>query len=248
MLPNLYHTHHNRHLEDLPFWHSLAQTAGSPILELGCGTGRVLLPLAQAGYTLTGLDNDPHMLAHLRRTIPPEYAAAITLAQADLATFRLPTRFPLIILPCNTYSILTAAQRQTALQTIRRHLAPGGLFAVSLPNPAQLADLPPEGEPEVEEIFPHPTSGLPVQALSAWRTDPLGVTFTWHYDQLLTNGDIQRESISVHHQRATKEDYLAELRDAGLQLTDLFGDFDRSPLSLESPFMLILAVRPKTPA
>ena len=50
MLPSVYHAHHNRHLEDLPFWLDLAAQTGDPLLELGCGTGRVLIPLAQAGY------------------------------------------------------------------------------------------------------------------------------------------------------------------------------------------------------
>ena len=64
MLPLLYHAHHNRYKEDLPFWLELAARHGDPVLELGCGSGRVLLALAQDGYQVYGLDNDPGMLFH----------------------------------------------------------------------------------------------------------------------------------------------------------------------------------------
>ena len=59
MLARLYHAHHSRNLEDLPFWQELARQQGSPILELGCGSGRVLLPLARAGYNVVGLEREP---------------------------------------------------------------------------------------------------------------------------------------------------------------------------------------------
>jgi glycosyltransferase involved in cell wall biosynthesis len=68
MYPQLYHTHHSLRARDLPFWESLAAKIGDPILELGCGTGRVLHTLAGLGYTVTGLDYDPDMLAFLGHT------------------------------------------------------------------------------------------------------------------------------------------------------------------------------------
>ena len=62
MFPELIHAHHNRHLEDLPFWLDLAGETGDPLLELGCGTGRLLVPLGQAGHRVIGVDHDPAML------------------------------------------------------------------------------------------------------------------------------------------------------------------------------------------
>ncbi len=58
LFPLFYHAQHQNYLEDLPFWLGLAATQGSPILELGCGSGRVLLPLALAGHRVLGIDND----------------------------------------------------------------------------------------------------------------------------------------------------------------------------------------------
>ena len=65
--PKLYQAQHSEYQEDIPFWLVLASEQGSPILELGCGTGRVLHPLAEAGYTCYGLDHDPGMLAMVKQ-------------------------------------------------------------------------------------------------------------------------------------------------------------------------------------
>ena len=104
LFPLLYHTHHQHVTEDLPFWQSLARWQGDPILELGCGTGRVLLPLAEAGHTVYGIDNAPNMLSFLRQRIPPELEDHIHLFEADMTHFSIDERFRLILLPCNTYS------------------------------------------------------------------------------------------------------------------------------------------------
>ena len=66
MFPTLYHAHHGQYQEDLPFWLKLANQQGGPVLELGCGTGRVLLPLARGGFQTVGLDNDLEMLRFLQ--------------------------------------------------------------------------------------------------------------------------------------------------------------------------------------
>src|SRR5512139_2330905 len=119
MFPQLYHAHHNRYLEDIPFWLELAAQHGDPVLELGCGTGRVLLPLVRAGHRVVGLDNDLSMLHFLRSHLDTTLQPAPEVFVADLAAFRLAVRFPLIILPCNTFSTLSAEIRRVALQCVR---------------------------------------------------------------------------------------------------------------------------------
>ena len=79
MDPALYHAHHSRHLEDLPFWHWLAMNYPGPILELGCGTGRVLLSLVKSGQLLVGLDRDHAMLAFLQEQLAPPDSALVHL-------------------------------------------------------------------------------------------------------------------------------------------------------------------------
>ncbi len=211
------------------------------MLELGCGTGRVLLPLAHAGHRVIGLDNDLSMLhflcSHLEATLQP----APQVFVADLAAFHLAVRFPLIILPCNTFSTLPAKTRHVALECVRLHLQPGGLFATSVPNPQLLQDLPARSEAEVEDEFTDPLTGNPVQVSSAWRRTKTHFMVTWYYDHLLPDGTIQRLKSEVRHELAPVQDYLDDIRAAGLDIEAIYGDFDHSAYGTQSPYLLIIA-------
>ena len=133
--PLLYHAHHQNMFEDIPFWQSLARWQGEPILELGCGTGRVLIPLAEAGHTVYGLDNAPNMLSFLRQRIPPELEPNIHLINADMTNFKIDEQFRLILLPCNTYSTFDAPTRKSMLDCIVQHLLQGVCLALVCPIP-----------------------------------------------------------------------------------------------------------------
>ena len=241
MSPALYHAHHSLQAEDLPFWLGLAQDQACPFLELGCGTGRVLLALVRAGYRVFGLDNDPAMLAFLLHNTPLDLRPRAEIIQADFTSFHLAQQFGLILLPCNTYSTLEPAARRSVLECVRRHLQSGGVFAASLPNPRMLREIPAYSEPEIEEVFPHPLDGEPVQVSSSWRRTTHHLIIDWHYDHLLPDGAVQRSSARVTHQLVPAETYLEEFRQAGFTSLTVFGDFDRSAFTNDSPFLIILA-------
>ena len=113
---------------DGPFYLALAERYGSPILDLGCGTGRVTIPLAQRGHQITGLDIVPEMLELARRKAGD---LPIQWVEADLRTFQLDQRYQLI---CSTgrvfLHLLGEPDQEAALARIREHLAPGGIFQV----------------------------------------------------------------------------------------------------------------------
>jgi SAM-dependent methyltransferase len=241
MFAQLYHAHHSRHIEDLPFWLDLAGRQGGPILELGCGAGRVLLALAKAGSIAFGLDRDAAMLALLQQHAGPWLVSRCPVFLADMSAFHLAQQFPLILLPCNTLSALPSTIRSAMLRLVRSHLSPGGLFAASMPNPALLARLPRRAEPEVEEIFPHPVDGEPVQVSSTWQRDGQHFIASWHYDHLLPDGRVERFDIQVSHDLQSVDHYIGELNQAGLRLESSFGDFDGSIFTKESPNLILLA-------
>jgi SAM-dependent methyltransferase len=239
--PSLYHAHHQAYTEDIPFWLSLARVQGGPILELGCGTGRVLLRLAEEGYTCYGLDHDPAMLALLHESQQASSTRQITTILADMSGFQVLVSFPLIILPCNTYSTLATPLRITTLNHIYQHLAPGGIFAASVPNPGLLAVLETEDQPEMEMFFPHPETQNPVQVSCSIVRESSSVAFHWYYDHLFPDGQVERLAIAIVHQLTSMEQYLQEYHSAGFQVKTIYGDFDCTPYLPDSPNLIIIA-------
>ena len=229
MFPALYHAHHSQYKEDLPIWLALAKQQGGPVLELGCGTGRVLLSLAEAGFTTVGLDHDLGMLNFLRAAQPANLQPAPLLLAANLVEFHLARHFPLVLLPCNTWSVLDARQRYQALGCIIQHLSPRGIFASSIPNPEFLRSLPASAEADIDETFIHPVTGNPVQVSSSWQRTRRHFTVTWHYDHLLPDGEVERLTIQSRHDLTPAEGYLEELRQAGMHLQAVYGEYDGSP-------------------
>lgn len=243
--PAFYHSHHIRHLEDLPHWSGLAQSKGDPILELGCGTGRVLLHLAQAGYETIGIDKSRSMLSYLQQNLPKELKPLPKLVQSDMSAFRLAIRFPLILLPCNTLSTLSNSVRKKTIENVARHLVKGGCYSFSIPNPAALNRLPAYGESEVEEIFSHPSDGEPVQVSSAWERNSEEFILRWHYDHLLPDGKVKRYTVQVSHSILPIHMYMDEIHAAGLKVEEVYGDFDHSPYTNRSPSFILAAVLPE---
>jgi SAM-dependent methyltransferase len=240
----LYHAHHAPYQEDLPFWMDLAAHYGNPVLELGCGTGRVLLPLLRRGVRAFGLDRDRTMLAYLQqlyRADFPPVEKSPPVFQADMTGFHLEMSFALILLPCNTLSSLPEADRGCLYERVAAHLAPGGAFAFSIANPRLLLALPRRSAAEVEESFIHPLSGNPVQVSSAWHREAGRFVLAWHYDHLLPDGRVERHSVETRHTLQPAEAYAAELAAAGLRLAASWGDFDRSEYHVDAPYWIALA-------
>jgi SAM-dependent methyltransferase len=241
MFPQLYHTHHSRFTQDLHFWIDLAAQSADSLIELGCGTGRVLIPLAQAGHRCLGIDHDRAMLSFLQANLDPVLKPAPLIIQADISHYNLGVQFPLIIIPCNTLSTLDEEQRRSCLECTRRHLRKGGIFAASLPNPETLRHLPAESVSEVEDEFIHPQSGNPVQVSSSWRRAKHTFTLTWTYDHLFPDGTVERLNVDTVHHLVPAEQYLDDFRQAGFNISAVYGDYDRSPYTADSPSLIILA-------
>ena len=175
------------------------------------------------------------MLLYLKKQDP---GAPVFLS--DMTNFHLGTKFGLILITCNTYSTLTAAQREQALNTISLHLPLGGIFAASLPSPEDLIAMGDSGEEGPEETFTHPETGNPVQVSSSWQTRENQVTIYWHYDHLHPNGKTTRTTHSTTHQLDPTEKYLEELQRHGFEV-HTFGDFTRSTFTPDSSTLVLEA-------
>lgn len=247
LFPALYHAHHSLHMEDLDFWLRLAQQQGGPVLELGCGTGRVLVALAQYGYQAYGLDRDAAMLAFLQSYLLSKERASVHIWQADLAKFRVEKSFRLILLPCNTLSTLSLRERNTAVKCVYQHLAPGGVFSASIPNPRLLSRMPRSSNEELEETFSNPQGGGPVRVSSMWKRTRSEFILTWIYEWQTSVGQSERLERTVRQRLDSPYAYMQAISSAGLIVTDTFGDFDRSPYTPDSANWIVVAQKPQKP-
>ncbi|MBI4679581.1 MAG: class I SAM-dependent methyltransferase [Elusimicrobia bacterium] len=121
-------------VSDVPFFVWAAAEYGSPVLDLGSGTGRLLLPMAQAGAEVVGLDSSPDMLELCRRklaTLDDGTRGRVVLVQGDMRSFRADRPFALAVLGCNTVlHLLTLEDQVAALRGIHAHLRPAGILIV----------------------------------------------------------------------------------------------------------------------
>jgi len=125
---------------DVPFWRAQALHAGGPVLELGCGTGRIALPAARAGASLVGIDRSAAMLARARRRATRSRpAGALRLVRGDIRHFPLASRhFALVMAPYGVLqSLLSERDLAATLAEVHRVLARGGTLGLEL-----VADLP----------------------------------------------------------------------------------------------------------
>ena len=123
-------------LQDVAFYRDAAREFGDPVLELGCGTGRITMALAQAGKRVTGLDLSERMLERAvkkRAALFPEERERVHLVQGDMAQFDLGEKFRLIIIPFRPLQhLMEVKQQMDCLECVRKHLAPGGRLVLDV--------------------------------------------------------------------------------------------------------------------
>ena len=136
---------------DLPIWRELAEEHGGPLLDLGCGSGRVALDLAARGHDVTALDSERALVEELGRRAR-ERGLPIDCVTADARSFALPRRFALAVAPMQVAQLLGGAEgRRRMLECVRSHLEPGGLLAVALADPFEAVP-PGEARPPLPDV------------------------------------------------------------------------------------------------
>ncbi len=227
---------------DRDFLLALASETGDPILELGCGSGRLLLPLAAAGFTITGIDNNAAMLARAQERLlqaSPAVQSRVKLIEADMLEWEGENgRFSLIILPYNTLMHLEPRDAKSLFSRVQGWLGENGRFVIDLENPFAVESLLPESDFTLEDTFIDPQSEEKIEQFSRTQLDAnrqiLDVSWVFVTEKEHIRVDMQ------YHYRFPHELELA-LSQAGLQLVQLWGEYGRSAFSEESPRLIILA-------
>lgn len=231
--------------EDLDFWLELAEAHGDPVLELGCGTGRVLLNLARRGHAVTGVDNAPEMLARLAAKLNAasqrHLAQPPVLVQASMDAFVADGPFRLAIVPFNTFMhLLTQQDQLAALARIHQHLAPGAALALDLVNPAEAYAAPELGLTLERTFADGPATVQQFASVTLDRAAQLA-RITWLYDATAPDGALHRTIVPLTLRYTFPGEMRLLLERAGFALDHLYGDYDRSPLTDSSSRMLVLA-------
>lgn len=199
---------------DLPLWRELAEGQGGPVLDVGCGTGRVALDLAARGHQVVAVDADPELVRVLAERAR-ERALPVRALAADARALALGTRHPLAILPMQVVQLLGGPEgRASALAAIARHLEPGGLLAVAIADPFD--DLPLEQSlpplPDVLERDGWVLSSTPV----GLREENGSVAIDRHRQAVSPEGALTEELATVVLDSVTAEELAAEGAAAGL--------------------------------
>ena len=235
---------------DVAFYVEAGARAGGPVLELGCGTGRVLLPSARAGVAITGLDGSPGMLARCREKLaaePPAVRARVALHAGDARDFDLGAAFALVTAPFRILQHLVGADDQLrCLAAVARHLAPNGRLLFDVFNP-HFAALTADRSAETEDSPPTPLpDGRTVRRAVRvprvrWTEQVSEVELIYHVAGGGAPAERHVEAFDMRwYTRAELEHLLAR---AGFRVEAVYGAFDRSPLTDASPEMIVRAAR-----
>ncbi len=225
---------------DAEFYLELAREAAGPVLELGCGTGRALLPISALGIPCTGVDTSPAMLAALRAKDPPE---TLRLVCAPMQSFDLgDERFALIFSAFRAFQHMYAIEDQLAcLAGVRRHLAPGGCFAFDVFNP-RLARTAQVEEPEAEDLRFEHDGDLVVRYVSVRRElDRQLLHVHMRYERRRDATPASNDEVDFDMRYFFRYELEHLLARGGFQDVVLYGDFDRSPFGPDSPALILVA-------
>jgi len=241
MKPEVYDLAYSWLTDDIPFYVERAKEAGGPVLEAGCGTGRVLLPTLQAGVDIDGFDIHPGMIEVLKQK-----AAGLALsphvAVADMRDFTMPRRYGLITIPFRAFQhLLTTADQVAALRCMREHLESGGalVFNVFFPIFEKMAQ--PDGEQILEREFTNQATGLPVAMYVTRQTDRVNQVL--RIEREMVESDARGYAGATHRDRFSmrwtwKPEMELLLGAAGFTRWSVTGGFDGRPLEKDPTEMV----------
>lgn len=244
LIAPFYDIEHAQFDDDLDMYRNFAELCGGKILELACGSGRVLLPLAEDGYEVTGIDTSERMLAIARQALNDAgLGAHCTLAQQSITDLNLGQKYRMAFIALGSFAHITGrAQQKQALASIRAHLSSGGTFILDISNgdlrymETMSGQMLHQGTWQFDD-----TNWLTHFVSPASSPDRHLLELTHFYDQHMQGGPVQRTIATTHHYLFERGEIELLLEQAGFLVKDLYGDYDLAPYHLESPRMICIA-------
>lgn len=239
--------------KDFAFYKAMAEKFGDPILELGCGTGRIMISLARDGFRVTGLDLSENMLGQLERNLASEaedIRTKICYTQGDMSDFRLDSKFNLVIIPFRSFQSLTTTEQQlSCLRNISDHLTDNGALLLDLFNP-YLPLLLMDKDSQMEQFrqeFSLPDGTHVVRTAYHRNVDFNSqiVESDLVYDLTYPDGRAERliQNLKLRYLFRYEAEHL--LARCGYEIEAIYADYDFTPFGAKYPSEMIFLARKK---
>ena len=241
---------------DLPFYLELAAVAGGRVLELCCGSGRLLLPLAEAGHTVVGLDTSRPMLALAEQKLAAAgapVAERVRLVQGDMrspslgAAGELGEPFAVAIIASKSFAyLLDRADQQRVLTSLAAQLRLRGLLAFDLLHPTPAWLLEPPGSLRQDLVHHDPTRGVTVARTETVVSTDLAAqvrVLRSAYEVVQADGTVRKRFVEWPFRYVYRHEAELLLEGAGFTVEAVYGGYAREPFTSDSPLMVFLARR-----
>ncbi|HEY1303894.1 MAG TPA: class I SAM-dependent methyltransferase [Vicinamibacterales bacterium] len=238
-------------LGDLDWYRRQARESGGPVLELGAGTGRIALKLAEDGVAVHALDRDRDMLAALQRkaAASPHVHDRIEVVEGDMRTFELRERFALIIAPFRTLlHNLTEDDHLATFRRVRAHLRPQGRFAFNVFHPS--LEFMSQHTGPLAGVWRWASTSENADGTTLVRSDAIRYD-TVHrrlhsllrYEEYTTDGTLARTFL---HRLELSYLYPSDIRrllgEAGFRSVEIYGGFDERAFARDTDELVVVAV------
>lgn len=235
-------------VEDIPFYVALSKQHGSPVVEVGCGTGRLTIPLAREGMGVVGLDLSPHMLAVARRKIENEASevkARIELVEGDMRDFNLGRTFPCVFVP--QAAVFHLDGREALLRSLanfHRHTKPGGLFLLDVVSPDKMKNQKVGEDRMTRERIDPDTHERTREFNEKLYIDPERQVVCCNHRILIGEGDRERRiEFQQEYRWIEAEEAVGLFHEVGFTDVKVFGDYAQGPFTKESSRLILQAKR-----
>jgi SAM-dependent methyltransferase len=239
----LYDWEHDQYLVDVDVHLGFSRRFGGPVLELACGTGRLVAPLAQAGFEVMGVDSSEPMLERARARLAGLGVEA-ELVQQSLQALDLGRTFPTIILGLDSFGLLLGREDQLkALRAAHAHATHDGRLILDVAN----GNLRGAGEPNEELVhdltLPNPETGLPITKFVLRRPRPSEQVdeLMFFYDEQDARGYLRRSMVELKLRWFTRFELELLLQTAGWHVEEVYGNYDLAEFGPDSDRLIVVS-------
>jgi ubiquinone/menaquinone biosynthesis C-methylase UbiE len=232
--------------DDRFFYLDVVKKYGQPVLDVGCGTGRILLDFMQQGFDIDGVDNSPDMLARLHQKAE-KLNLNPTVYQQEMTELSLPRKYQTILVPSSSFQLLLdASLPPIAMNRFYEHLLPGGVLAMPFMT------LWKQGNPLESEFTreaTRPDDGATIRRWQYSRFDPeTDLEHTIDRYEIVRDGKVTASE--EHHQSPATRSYTQQqcivlYQEAGFKDIEVFHEFTFEPVKPEDDTFCVLGFKPK---